>query len=172
MTKQTDAQWASTAVRNRQARDRRRLYRANDPDFRAREAAASAKYRTTHGTTHGKPPIEALRCSCCETYWHRIRRPGEKPRTCPPCRGLEKIWCPLCQGHWRRPKGKLGPKPISCPAHREEAHRAAATAEQKRRRAETRWPVQRLVCKQCGGRWKRPRPAKPCGVPHRCPECR
>ena len=156
------------AVGNRRDRDRRRKRRRDDPAFRAREAAEAAAYRMRKSGG----PFESLWCERGEHYWHRIRRPGEKPKTCPTCRSKQKLWCPLCQAHWMRPRGTMGPKPKSCPAHRTEARRIADTAEQRKRRAETRSPIQRLTCKACGKKWKRPRPAKPCGAPHRCPECR
>ena len=82
---ETDAQWHSLAVRNRSRRDERRKKREGDPAFRAMEAAHASDYRARK--SRGGAVFEAIRCSSCERYWHRVPIVGNKPKTCPTCRG-------------------------------------------------------------------------------------
>lgn len=84
---------------------------------------------------------------------------------------IEALWCPLCEAYWVR-INHVGAKPKSCPTHRLEAQRMMEAADSRKRRDESRSPIQRLTCKACGRAWKRRRPVKACGAPQRCPACR
>lgn len=81
---ETDAQWASRMAKNRRDRDRRRERRADDPMFRAQEAVLASRYRARQAGRGS--PFEALHCSRCRRWWHRLVRVGHKPGTCPTCR--------------------------------------------------------------------------------------
>ena len=126
---QTDAQWASTAVQNRRDRDRRRKRRRDDPAFRAREAAEAKRYRNRRKDAQ---PIEALHCSRCGKWWHRMKRAGS-PKTCPACRRqcakraralrLERIAAGVCVV-CTTPMDRTGTLCRGCADHHSARHKA------------------------------------------------
>ena len=164
MTKQTDAQWASTEVQNRRDRDRRRQLRKTDPGFRAAEAQHSAAYRLRNHA----PLIQGLYCSRCNRFWHRVRRSSSTPKTCPMCRkqvaASDKRLrdARKADGVCVRCTDSVKPgRTLCCGCGGD----ASKWQRDKRSRRE-----QHFVCVECGQVWSRC--SRGGGRPNRCPECR
>jgi len=148
---------------NLKRRDERRERRAEEPGFREREAADSMRYRLRK--VGG--PIEAIHCARCHRYWYRMRRRGQKPKSCPACRRKTRA---AQQRLYERSRAVC--VCVRCTEPTEPGRSWCqgcidySAALQRARRPR----LHECVCRECGQVWMRP--ALGGQKPHRCPECR